>query len=416
MFHPTRRDAFATAAAFGLSFALPPMSARAAAARGAERKRSLLTVRLGGGPSQLETWDPHPDSPTGGPTRAIATTLPGVRIADGYPRVAEQLHHLSVVRSLSSREGDHERAAYHVATGFRPDPTVRHPALGAVFAHESPDPHLELPPFVSLGSSEWPGRGGYLGPGYDAFKVPDPGGDLANLAPRVDDARGERRAAALAVLENSFTLGRPGQLARTRHRETRGDALRMMHSEQLAAFELDDEPAERRAAYGDTTFGRGCLVARRLVETGVRAVEVHLGGFDTHADNFGGHATQAAILDPALAALVSDLADRDLLASTVLLVCGEFGRTPKVNALDGRDHWPKGFSCLLGGGGLRSGVLLGATDPAGEKPPTDPLDIPDLAATVFAALNVDHTREEITPIGRPLPLSEGTPRRELLRS
>jgi len=210
-------------------------------------------------------------------------------------------------------------------------------------------------------------------------------------------------------LSRSFSTGRPGQLARTRHAETTAEALTMMDSPQVRAFEIADEPADTKAAYGDTRFGRGCLVARRLIETGVRAVEVTLGGFDTHADNFGGTAEQMATLDPALAALLDDLVDRDLLESTIVLLMTEFGRTPKINALDGRDHWPQGFSCLVGGGGLASGRVLGATDPAGKRPPTDPIRVPDLYATIFAALGVDPEEEEMTPIGRPLKRSEGTP-------
>ena len=166
--------------------------------------------------------------------------------------------------------------------------------------------------------------------------------------------------------------------------------MAMMSSDQLKAFELEKEPQILVDAYGDTRFGRGCLVARRLVETGVRAVEVSLDGFDTHANNFEGHKTQAEILDPAFATLIDDLKQRDLLDSTIVLCLGEFGRTPKINGLDGRDHWPTGFSCVLGGGGLRSGVLIGATDPAGKKKdPTDPVPVENLFATILHTLGID---------------------------
>jgi len=162
-------------------------------------------------------------------------------------------------------------------------------------------------------------------------------------------------------------------------------------------------------AYGDSRFGRGCLVARRLVETGVRAIEVSLGGFDTHANNHAGHETNAKILDPAFATLIKDLKEKDLLDSTVILCIGEFGRTPTINALDGRDHWPTGFSCLLGGGGLASGVVIGETDPTGEKhKPTDPVEVNNLVATILKAVGVDYEKELISPIGRPLQLSDGT--------
>ena len=310
---------------------------------------------------------------------------------------------------MTSAEGDHERASYFLKTGFRPDPTVRHPAAGAIAASVYPPAGLDIPAHVALNPAQWPPRGGYLGAKWDAFQVHDPGGPPGNLTDAATPNRRARRLRGLEALSRSFAVGRPGQLGDTRHAETTEEALAMMDSPQVKAFEIADEPAELRAAYGDTRFGRGCLVARRLIETGVRAAEVTLDGFDTHADNFGGMATQAAALDPALAALLKDLTDRDLLKSTVVLVMTEFGRTPQINALDGRDHWPNGFSCLIGGGGLASGRVIGGTDPAGVKPPTDPVSVQDLYATVFAALGVDHEYEEMTPIGRPLKRSEGTP-------
>ncbi len=171
-----------------------------------------------------------------------------------------------------------------------------------------------------------------------------------------------------------------------------------------------------RARYGEGDFGASCLVARRLLEAGVRSVEVTLGGFDTHVANFDGHAARDAALDPALEALVLDLEERDLLQSTTILVTGEFGRTPSINPLDGRDHWPHGFSCLLGGAGIAAGQVIGATDPEGVvRAPSDPVEIPDLAATVLAAVGIDFARELVTPVGRPLKLSSGTPLGRLVR-
>ena len=412
----TRRGALAAAAGLGLSFALPPLSARAAERRGGDRDKSLVVLWMQGGMSQLESFDPHPGTPIGGPTRAVPTSIPGVEFADLLPRSAEHVHKLNVIRSMTSAEGDHERATYFLKTGFRPDPTVTHPAAGAVAAHACPPAGLAIPPHVALNPGQWPPRGGYLGAKWDGFQVHDPGGPPGNLIDAATSNRRARRLRGLEALSQSFAAGRPGQLSRTRHAETTEEALVMMDSPQVAAFEIADEPAAVKAAYGETAFGRGCLVARRLIEAGVRAVEVTLDGFDTHADNFGGMATQTAALDPALATLLDDLTGRDLLASTVVLVMTEFGRTPRVNALDGRDHWPKGFSCLLGGGGLASGRVLGATDPLGEKSPTDPVSVQDLYATVFAALGVDPAFEEMTPIGRPLKRSEGTPIPQLWRA
>jgi uncharacterized protein (DUF1501 family) len=183
----------------------------------------------------------------------------------------------------------------------------------------------------------------------------------------------------------------------------------------MQSFLIDDEPAAVRAAYGDSDFGRSCLVARRLLETGVRAVEVALSGFDTHEANFARVRALADRLDPGLSALVADLAARDLLASTVVLCLGEFGRTPKINPKDGRDHWPQGFSCLVGGGGLRGGLTVGATDPTGaRKEPAEPIPVADLYATILHALGIDPAHQVSTPIGRPMKYSEGTPVERLL--
>jgi hypothetical protein len=290
-----------------------------------------------------------------------------------------------------------------------------HPSLGAILAHELPEAGVEIPRHVSLGPAQWPGRGGFFGDQYDAFKVFEPGTGLHNMRARAQGDRQDRRLANLGVLESSFRRGRSVQLGRTLHRDTLDRALTMMHSEQLKAFEIEGETASTRAAYGDTNFGRGCLVARRLVEVGVRCVEVTLNGWDTHANNFEQHRTNAETLDPALASLVRELRERDLLASTVVLCIGEFGRTPKINPLGGRDHWPTGFSCLIGGGGLRSGLVIGATDPDQQQTmPTDPVTVKDLYATLLETLGVEYNKEVMTPIGRPMALSAGRPVERLL--
>jgi hypothetical protein len=323
--------------------------------------------------------------------------------------LAEKIGHLSVIRSLVSLEGDHERGAYLLKTGFRPDPTTIHPSLGAILTHQLPNDGIEIPLHISLRDGQWPGRGGYLGDQYDAFKVYDPGQPLQNMLAPVEDTRMKRRDENLKVVEKAFLSGRRVLARGTLHEETVRKAQRMMTSKQLGAFKIDEEPKERVAAYGDTQFGRACLVARRLVETGVRAIEVTQSSFDTHANNFEFHTQHAGTLDPALAALLQDLAERDLLASTIVLVLGEFGRTPQINPLDGRDHWPSGFSCLIGGGGLKSGVVLGATDPTGEKKePEHPVPVQNLFATVLSQFGISPKHEMTTPIGRPMPLSEGS--------
>ena len=419
----SRRTWLATCGqALGLGLSLPALPLLAGPdrkKRGASRPTSLITLFLAGGPSQLETWDPHPGTAIGGPTRSVKTTVPGVSIADGYPQVAEILNELTVIRSMISREGDHQRGVYLVKTGYRPDRTLTHPSVGAILAKERWDKTIEIPQHVSLGGGPQPARGGFLGAQYDAYKIYNPGGRLRNIAKRVSDKRQSRRLAGLEVVARTFRRGRAAATRGTQHQLMIERALSMMTSDQLKAFQLDldDESQSTIDMYGDSNFGRGCLVARRLVQSGVRAIEVTLPGWDTHADNFEGHKTQSQILDPALFALVTDLKQHDLLDSTIVLVLGEFGRTPSINPLDGRDHWPQGFSCLVGGGGLASGRVIGATDPTGAKrKPTDPVEIADLFATILARLGVEHDREVITPIGRPIAYCEGQPLPALLGS
>lgn len=412
----SRRDALKTAAGLGVSLMLPGMDLLAAEKRGKERPKSLITLWMAGGPSQLETWDPHVGYKIGGDVKqAIPTKISGLQIADLYPRMAEQIDALSVIRSLVSKEGDHERATYFVKTGFRPAPALRHPSIGSILTHELPAEAVEIPQHVSLGPSNWPSRSGYLGAEFDAFKVYDPGLNVQNLKSQTKQSRQDRRLANLDVLSRRFRQGRRLQVNRTLHQKTIERALAMMSSKQLSAFEIKDEPQLLRYAYGDSVFGRGCLVARRLVETGVRAIEVTLQGFDSHTNNSSTHQAKATVLDPAFAALIDDLKQRDLLESTVVLCIGEFGRTPTINLLGGRDHWPTGFSCVVGGGGLRSGIVIGETDPTGKKiEPKDPISVNDLYATIFKTMAVDYKKETITPIGRPMKFCDGQPIERLL--
>lgn len=410
----SRRSVVFTVASMGLALRLPAMEPKAARIRGNDRGKSLITLWLSGGPSQLETWDPHPGTSIGGPTRDISTAIGGVRIAEHFPLVAGLLDRFSIIRSLVSKEGDHERGTHLLKTGYRPDPTLMHPSLGAIVAHRIPSESLEIPSFITLGSDNFPSTAGYLGAALDPYRVFVPGLSGQNLVANVDAIRQQRRLDALDRMTHSFEQGRMESVRRTLHSHTLKEALTLMSSEQLGAFSTAEEPLAVREAYGDNPFGRGCLVARRLVETGVRSIEVSLSGFDTHANNFDGHASQAAILDPALATLVGELEQRDLLNSTVLLVIGEFGRTPSINPLAGRDHWPHGFSCLVAGSGFVRGKVIGSTDPEGiQKMPVDPVNVADLAATVLDRLGIDFSHEVTTPVGRPMKLSEGFPVKSL---
>lgn len=415
----SRRHLLQFLSACGVSLSLPGMSARAASRRRDERPKSLISLWMNGGMSQLETWDPHPGTPSGGEVKDIATTAKDIRISEMLPQLAEQMASCLLIRSLTSKEGDHERGSMFVKTGYRPEPTLKYPTLGAIAAHELPDARIEIPQHVALASDRIVPEGGYLGNQWDAFRVFNPGEDLANLSAEVSKERQRNRLEGLSVVSRQFEQRRQFGAKATLHQNTLDRALEMMTSDQLKAFRIDDESSAVKAAYGNSSFGRGCLVARRLAEVGVRSVEVSLSGFDTHVSNHEGHITQTKILDPAIATLLRELRERDLLDSTIVLCISEFGRTPKVNPAGGRDHWPNWFSCMIAGGGFREGTLIGSTphDILDGKTAAvkDPVLVPELYATIMAVMGIDPGKEIMTPIGRPMRFSDGTPSARLLK-
>lgn len=412
---PNRREFLRGAGLVGMGWLTPVGHLLAEQAeRGRKPARSIILIWLSGGPSQLETFDPHPHTRIAGGTRAIETAVKGIRLAEGYPRLAEVMPSVSLIRSLVSKEGDHERGVYYVKTGYRPDPTVEHPSIGAICCHELPVGETGIPRHVSILPGQWPGRGGFLGGEYDAFKTGDPLQKLPDVTSLVASNRDEGRVRDLDVVEKTFALGRRRRVEATLHRDTIRRARVMMTSEQLKAFDVSNEPARLRDAYGATPFGRACLAARRLTEVGVRCVEVTLEGWDSHVNNHAIHKTRASELDPALGALITDLKDRGRLDETVVLCTGEFGRSPKINLAGGRDHWPNGFSLAIAGGGLRGGHVIGVTDPEGIKDPVGRLSMADVHATILSAVGLDPRKENISPVGRPIALSEGKPIRELL--
>jgi hypothetical protein len=425
--HFTRRSAFAAAMGLsGINWLTPLAKCLAQAAEEAPRgkpAKSLIVLWMAGGPSQLETFDPHPGARIShDSTKAIKTAARDIQISNWLPQVAEQMDSISLVRSLMTKEGDHERASYNVKTGFRPDPTLVHPSLGAIICHQLQD-NVEIPRHISILPDQFPARGGYLGNEYDAFKTYDPSEPIPDVTERVSKERAVRRLDDLTgVVENNFAWRRIKNLPqRTSHLASIEAARRMMSSDQLKAFDVRQAPDSLKQQFGDTPFGRACLAAIQLVEVGVRCVEVTLNGWDTHINNEELVHARCQILDPAYAALIKELKNRGLLDSTLVLWTGEFGRTPKINPPGGRDHWPHGFTAALAGGGLAGGRVIGETSPEPDEKAADktkfvkdPRPVEDLHATILYALDVDFTQEMETPIGRPMALSKGAVIQELL--
>ena len=411
--HHSRRTLLRGATAAGVSWLTPLADILAAEAEKAPKgkpAKSLILLWLGGAASQLDTFDPHPTTKIGGGVKVIDTAIKGVQFAAGLEQTASVMGDVSLIRSMVSKEGDHERAFYNIKTGYRPDPTLIHPSIGAVMCHELPEARIEIPTHVSILPNQWPARGGYFGAQFDAFQMYDPKGSIPDVKARVSDERLQKRMESLGVVEKAFAAGRLTNLdqQKTLHQLSIERAWKMMTSEQLNAFDVSQATAAERDAYGDTAFGRGCLAAVRLIQAGVRCVEVTLNGWDTHANNLEGQASQVKILDAAFASLIRDLKRHNLLSSTVVVCGGEFGRTPKINNLGGRDHWPTGFSMLVAGGGFAGGRVIGATDPEGvKKDPEKPVFVEDLHATVLDLFGIDYAKELMTPVGRPMALSKG---------
>jgi uncharacterized protein (DUF1501 family) len=327
------------------------------------------------------------------------------RINELMPLIAKQMNRLSIVRSMSTREADHSRGTYYLHTGFVPNPSVIHPSYGSVVAHELREKTagLEIPPFVSIGgASEGPG---FLGMAYAPFQV-DSNGRVRDLQAGVAESRMMDRMQLLSILERRFVSENRGPAA-GEHAKVLESTLDLMTSQQMAAFRVDDEPAAAREKYGNSGFGRGCLMARRLVEVGVPFVEVTLGGWDLHQNCFTTLRTKLPELDQAMGALVDDLAERGMLDDTVVLWMGEFGRTPRINEQAGRDHFARAWSVVAGGGGLAGGRVVGSTNDDGTAVTSEPYSSEDLMATVCQALGVSLATEFTATNGRPMKIANG---------
>jgi uncharacterized protein (DUF1501 family) len=415
---PSRRDllkGLASGASLALLTALTRRGAAqpsgAAKSGRAPKAKACIVLWLNGGPSQLDSFDPKPKSPNAGKFKAIPTRIKGVQFSEHLGHVADQAHRLAVIRSMSTKEGNHLRARHLVHTGYSPTPTVAHPSLGAWVASRLPNERTALPSFVALGGPSAPA--GFLGVQNGPFVVSSIKDPLANVKSQrfVPEKRENERIALLNGLDQRFAAAQHDTKVDGRV-SVYGQAVRLMHSDDLSAFDLTTESEKTHQLYGDSDFGRGALMARKLVQGGAKLVEVTLDGFDTHKDGFTRLEKLLGTLDLALSGLLVDLADHKMLDDTLVLCLGEFGRTPKINENEGRDHYPQAWSAVLAGGGIKGGTVHGETDADGVKV-DKAVSVPDLLATAMTLLGLDPTESVGTPSGRPISLTDNG---SLLRS
>ena len=392
---------------------MPISQLLAANPKSGARAEHVILFWNSGGMSHLDTWDPKPGRKVQGEFNPIKTSVPGMEISEIFPQLARQMHHAALIRSIKGTNGDHGRAQYELQTGFNQAPNVLHPGLGSIVAHER-EPLGDLPAYISISGN--PARAGYLGQQCEAYYVGRPGDRDPYLAfpEGIQQARGQKRLEILAKM-NARTSGQLGATQLKASERALKDAIALMESPALKAFELNDEKPATVERYGNTEFGRGALLARRLVEKGVRFVQVNRGGFDNHGNIFEAMRNHGTTMDPALAALIGDLTANGLLSKTLVIVLSEFGRTPRINDGGGRDHWARCFSAFMAGGGIKGGAIVGASDPDGMDPAERPVKPFDLHATVCHALGIDLNKEIITEEGRPMRLlrKDGQPIAEL---
>lgn len=407
---PTRRrflqaSALGAAAAADMTF-LNVLRSPALAEELQRHDKRVILLWLAGGASQLETWDPKPGAPTGGPFAKITTDVPGLEVCELLPQLATRMKHTAVIRSLNTQIGDHGQAYKLMETGRRSEAGVEFPHMGAVLAKELGRADSQVPDYVTMyTSTEGRSRGtaGFLGARYGEMflteqMIPE---NLRRLE-SISAADHADRAALRQLLADRFTRGLETPAVNSQnsaYQRVRG----LMSSDHL--FDVEREPAEMRAKYGPTQFGQQCLIARRLSEAGTPFVKVARAWWDSHGQNFETHRELCADLDHSMAALLDDLHDRGLLDHTLVITLGEFGRTPQINGSLGRDHFASAWSCTLSGCGIKGGTVYGKTDEKGHTVVDGELNAGDLFATILQAVGIEHDKEYMLG-ARPIPLSD----------
>jgi hypothetical protein len=364
------------------------------------QKKHCILLWMNGGASQFETFDMKVGRPTGGVFRSIDTNVPGTQVCELMPHMAQQMDKIAVIRSMRTSEVDHPGGIYLMHTGYRPSATVRFPEVGAIVAKYQGRPGKDLPDFIKV-SSQGDAGAGFLGPRYQPFGIGSKG-DLppftnSSLAKDVELRRHELRS----FVEAQYTQDNPSQLARMHHEAY--EAARRLQSVQQK-FKLDTEWDKYRELYGDSGFGRRCLLARKLVESGVAFIEVGQSSYDSHADNASWHKGLVPPMEQAWAGLLTDLKDRGMLDNTLVVWTGEIGRTPKINNRAGRDHYVRCWSTALAGCGVKGGVVYGESDADGVEVKDSPVSEGDFFATIYQSLSINPREENFAGV-RPVPLA-----------
>jgi hypothetical protein len=401
-----------------------------AAAANPARKRACILLWMNGGPSQMDTFDLKPGHKNGGEFKEISTAAPGVKISEHLPGLAKRMNRMALIRSMSTQEGDHTRAAYYLRTGYKPTGSIQYPTMGSILSKELGRHDAALPNFVSIAPTPLLSPGaygpGFLGPEHAPLMIANSGYGFGNpldyktalkvedlLPPaEVADKQVTARLELVREMQAHFASTRPG-LSAASQQAAYDRAVRLMRTDARKAFDLEKEAPALRDRYGRTLFGQGCLLARRLVERGVPFVEVTLSnvtgaqlGWDTHQDNFNSIKKLSGVLDPAWSTLMDDLKDRGMLESTLVVWMGEFGRTPQISPQKGREHFATAWSTVLAGGGIKGGQAYGKTSPDGMTVAEHPVTPPIFMATICKALGLDPTKQNMSNVGRPIRLAD----------
>lgn len=376
-----------------------PVCARVSSA---SRAKNVIYLYMDGGMSHLDTFDTKPDSNVQGPVQSIQTNADGVRISEYLPLLGRQMDKVAVLRSMYSTQGAHEQGRYFMHTGYISRGTIRHPAMSAWVMKLSGRTNKTLPGNVMVGGYIREAGAGFLGPSHAPLVIGDPQAGLQNSqrAENVTQEEFDRRLKLASRFDRQFRI-RYKQDQVHAYTDMYDDAIRLMASRDLTAFEIERESERVRDGYGQNAFGQGCLLARRLIQKDVRFVEVTLGGWDTHSDNFDAVQRKTAVLDQGMSTLLADLSSKGLLKQTLVVLATEFGRTPQINENNGRDHHPKAFTCLLAGGGIRGGQVYGRTDASGSEVEEHRVKVPDFNATIAYALGLPLDKVVHSPSGRP---------------